>query len=148
MPTTDYVIDRRDKMADTIYFDSEKRAYGKRYGGIDMVAEIDADTWSIYSTDPVGTTWDIIDGSFTELSPMEERKRERDEVERSSDRSRLYDKADKMIAKHSDYVVSDQDPEGSHARMINAWRSYKLDIRRTKEHSDYPLDVIYPNPPE
>jgi len=135
-------------MTEIVYFDSEKRAYGQQYEGIDIIADIDIHTWSHYSDDPVGTTWDIIDGMFVELKPKEEIKYERESTERSYERGRFYDEADKMIAKHSDFVALGRDPTGSHAQMIVAWRTYKMDVRETPEQTDYPYDVVYPEMPE
>ena len=115
---------------------------------VTTIASVDFDTWSVYSSDPVGTTWDIIDGAFVKLKPMEQRVREKRSVERSFERGQLYEEADRMISKHGDFVALDQDPDGSHAHMISAWRIYKMNVRGTQEQIDYPDDVIYPKRPE
>lgn len=135
-------------MTEMVYFDSEKGAFGMEYEETEMIASVDADTWFVYSGDPVGTTWDIINGSFVMLKPMDKIKRKKKEVERSHERARLYEEADKMIAKHSDYVMLGQDPDGSHASMTKAWRIFKVNVRGTQEQINYPDDVIYPKSPE
>jgi hypothetical protein len=134
-------------MREMVYFDSEKRAFGKEYEEIEIIASIDADTWFIYSNDPVGTTWDIINGSFVKFKPAEDIMREKRDAERSFERAKFYDEADKMIAKHNDFVALNQDPDGSHAAELRAWRAFKINVRGTQEQLSYPDDVIYPKMP-
>jgi hypothetical protein len=131
-----------------VYFDSEKRAFGNKNEEIEIIASIDYDTWSVYSADPAGTTWDIINGSFVRLRSEKEIRRKKRDIERTYERVELYEEADRMIAKHNDYVVLDQDPDGSHAFMVKAWRTFKINVRGTQEQINYPDDVVYPKLPE
>ena len=135
-------------MTEMIYFDSKKNVYGAQYKEITVVASTDIDTWGMYAADPPGTTWDIVNGSFVKLKPVEQIRRERKSAERSYERAMKYDEADRMISKHYDFVALGMDPDGTHAAMVNAWRTYKVNVRGTPEQINYPDSVVYPNRPE
>lgn len=58
---------------------------------------------------------------------------------RSIERSALYDLADMYISKYSTDEI-DEDKK-------QAWIDFKAEVRLTTSSSEYPLEVIYPEPP-
>lgn len=59
-----------------IYFDNEKQAYGFEIH--EPLATVDETIWIAHSGFEAGTTWDIVEGKFKELTdPIEKEKREK-----------------------------------------------------------------------
>ena len=131
----------------TIYFDDNKMVYGMLFEGVSVVASVDDDTWSIYSRDAAGTTWDIINGNFVQLRSMNDMKTDRMAEERSDERRKLLDAADIMLSKARDYIGTTYDASGTYANIANAIRQYKIDVRSTIHQINYPLSVVYPQAP-
>jgi len=62
---------------------------------------------------------------------------------RSLERAKLYQEADREIAKHRDYVDTDNDATGEHLVMLRKWQNYKISIRDTQYTPLYPESVAY-----
>ena len=131
-----------------IYFDRNKEAYADRYDGLETIASVSAEIWSIYAGDKAGTTWDIVNGNFVQLKDMNVIKRERKVAERSDERAGLLADADLLLAKATDYIGTEYDAAGMYTNLAIAIKQYKIDVRTTIYQLDFPFSVVYPPIPD
>ncbi|MDR0334514.1 MAG: hypothetical protein LBH69_01335 [Methanomassiliicoccaceae archaeon] len=93
--------------------------------------------------------FDVMGGTFVfNQSKYDARRYAAKDAERSLERAELYVEADKMIAKHIDYVELDLDQDGAHALTVSEWRTYKVSVRETTQQVGYPEDVTYQDRPD
>lgn len=128
-----------------IYFNRNKEAHA--YEIPEPTATVDSDTWMIYSETKVGVGWDIIDGVFTPLKDIDTLDKERETITREQERRSIYIIADEHIAKCDNYIDLELQVE-RYTTLKRQLLEYKMAVRETQNHEDFPFEVVYPDMPE
>ena len=128
----------------SIYFNTKKEAHG--YEIENPICIIEKSLWDDYCTSEVGIGWDIIDGEFTPLTSAESIRAETLSKESEGTRRSLYEYADEQIAKCDNYILLNMNVE-EYTQLKRDWLQYKMAVRETQNHEDFPFNIEYPPMP-